>query len=62
MRRTELTKRTARNKGLVALGTASATAMLMFFLSWWFVIIGGPITAYFTYKWFKYRAEWGLRF
>ncbi|QED26547.1 hypothetical protein FRD01_04655 [Microvenator marinus] len=62
MRRTELTKKTAANKGYAALGAASATLLLCFLLSWWLIIIGGPVTAYLTYQWFQYRAKWGLRF
>jgi uncharacterized BrkB/YihY/UPF0761 family membrane protein len=61
MKRTELTKKTARNKGLVAL-SAAITTMLFAYLSLIFLIIGIPITAAFTYKWLRYRAEWGLRF
>ena len=62
MRRTELTKKTAANKGYVALGSATATALLCFFLSWYFVVLGLPVTAFLTYRWLKFRAEWGLRF
>lgn len=62
MRRTELTKKTARNKGFAALGSATGTMILMFFLAWQFAIIGVPITGVLTYRWFKYRAKWGLRF
>ena len=61
MRRTELTKKTARNKGLAALGSATGTVLLMV-LAWQFVILGAPITALLTYRWFQYRAKWGLRF
>jgi len=62
MRRTELTKRTAANKGFAALGAASATVLLCFLLSWWMMLLGGPVTAYLTYRWFQYRAKWGMRF
>jgi hypothetical protein len=62
MRRTELTKKTARNKGFAALGSASATVLLMWMISWWMAILGVPVTAWLTYRWFKYRAKWGLRF
>lgn len=62
MKRTELTKKTAAYKGFAALGAASATAMLCFFISFYFAVLGVPITAALTYRWFKYRAEWGLRF
>ena len=62
MRRTELTKKTARNKGFAAIGSAAGTALLMWLLAWQFVFLGGPITAVLAYRWFKYRAKWGLRF
>ncbi len=62
MRRTELTKKTASYKGFSALGAGTVTVLLSFFLSWYFLILGGPVTAYLTYKWFKFRAEWGMRF
>lgn len=62
MKRTELTKKTARYKGLVALGSASVTVMLCVFLSFYFAILGLPLTAFFAYRWLQYRAEWGLRF
>lgn len=62
MRRTELTKKTARNKGYAALGSATATVMLCFLLTWYFAIVGVPVTGWLAYRWFKYRAKWGLRF
>lgn len=62
MRRTELTKKTARNKGFAALGSLSATVLLMWLIAWWMAFLGVPVTAWLTYRWFKYRAKWGLRF
>lgn len=63
MRRTELTKKTAANKGYAALGSATATVLLtIFFSSWFFTVLGLPITAFLTYRWLKFRAEWGMRF
>ncbi len=61
MKRTELTKKTARNKGIVALGAAVTTGLFAYF-SMWFLLLGLPFTFLFTYKWLRYRAEWGLRF
>ena len=61
MRRTELTKKTAQKKGLAALGAGTAT-MLLFWLWWAFAIVGVPVTGVLIYRWFKYRAEWGIRF
>lgn len=62
MKRTELTKKTARNKGLVALSAAVTTALFAAYFSLWFLIFGLPFTFFFTYRWLRYRAEWGLRF
>jgi hypothetical protein len=62
MKRTELTKKTARYKGISALGAATATVLMSTILSGYFAILGVPITAWLTYRWFQYRAEWGLRF
>jgi hypothetical protein len=62
MRRTELTKQTARQKGYAAMGSASLTVLFVFMVSPWFLLAGGPATAWLTYRWLQYRAEWGLRF
>jgi hypothetical protein len=62
MRRTELTKQTARQKGYVALGSATATILLSMLLTPYLLIAGGPLTLWLTYRWFQYRAQWGLRF
>ncbi len=62
MRRTELTKRTARNKGFAAFGSLTATLLLCFVLHPLFLLFGGPVTAVLAYRWFQYRAKWGLRF
>jgi hypothetical protein len=61
MQRTELTKKTAQKKGIVALGAGSATALLMM-LTPYFLIPGLPITLFFIYRWLQFRAKWGLRF
>jgi hypothetical protein len=61
MQRTELTKKTARNKGLVAAGAATATVLLAL-LTPYFLIPGLPVTLFFLYRWLQFRAKWGLRF
>ncbi|MEC9398405.1 MAG: hypothetical protein VYE40_02290 [Myxococcota bacterium] len=61
MQRTEMTKKTARYKGFVALGSLAVTSMLCFF-SLYFAIIGLPVTLFFAYRWLQYRAKWGIRF
>lgn len=62
MRRNELMKKTARNKGFAALGAGTLTVTLMFLLSWWIVLLGAPVTGYLTYRWLAFRGKWGLRF
>ncbi len=62
MRRQEITKQTAKYKGYAALGSASVTVLLMTLLSMWIAVAGIPVTGWLTYRWFKYRAKWGLRF
>lgn len=62
MRRTELTKKTARNKGFAALGSLTVTILLCLALHPILLVIGGPVTAFLAYRWFQYRAQWGLRF
>jgi len=62
MRRTEMTKQTARSKGYAALGSATATVALAALLSSTVLVAGVPVTAWLTYRWLRYRAEWGLRF
>lgn len=61
MRRTELTKKTARQKGFAAAGSAALTMLFLFF-SPYFLLAGVPATTWLTYRWLRYRAEWGLRF
>jgi hypothetical protein len=62
MRRTELTKQNAKKKGYAALGSAATTAFLCMALTPALLLVGGPITLWLTYRWFQYRAEWGIRF
>jgi hypothetical protein len=62
MKRTELTKKTAAQKGYVALGTATVTVLLAWLMTPWFLILGAPLTAWMTFRWFQYRAKWGMRF
>lgn len=62
MRRTEMTRANARQKGFLALGAASATVVLSMWLSPFFLLFGAPLTLWMAYKWLRYRAEWGMRF
>ncbi len=59
--RTDLTKRTATYKGMVALGSAVSTVVLTL-LTPWLLLVGLPLTMWFTFRWLQYRAKWGLRF
>ncbi|MFB6262772.1 MAG: hypothetical protein ABEL76_03955 [Bradymonadaceae bacterium] len=52
----------AKMKGYAALGSATTTALLSFLLSYAFLVPGIPITGWLAYRWFKYRAEWGMKF
>ena len=62
MKRTELTKKTAANKGYAALGAAAVTVLFAWLMTPWILILGAPVTAWMTFRWFQYRAKWGLRF
>ena len=62
MKRTEMTKKSARKKGYTALSSAAVTVLTAAALSPWFAALGAPVTAYLTYRWLAYRAKWGLRF
>ncbi|MFU8803798.1 MAG: hypothetical protein ACNA8W_08335 [Bradymonadaceae bacterium] len=62
MRRTEMTKQTAKQKGYVALGSATATVLFSLLLTPYLLAAGGPVTLWLTYRWIQYRAKWGLRF
>lgn len=62
MRRTELTRQDARKKGYAALGSAATTALLCLIVSPAILLAGGPVTLWLTYRWLRFRAEWGLRF
>ncbi len=62
MSRMELVKRNASYKGYAALGSIALTTML-FINAWWFMaLFGAGASAFLTYRWFSYRAKWGMRF
>ena len=46
---------------MAAFGSLTATVLLCIW-SIYFLVLGGPVTAWLIYRWLKYRAEWGLRF
>ncbi len=62
MRRTELTKQNAKKKGYAAFTSATMTALLCVLMSPYVLLAGGPLTLWLSYRWIRYRAEWGLRF
>lgn len=55
-------KKIARKKGLYALGSGVLTIVLWLGAHWILGLVSLGATTYFTYKWFKYRSEWGMRF
>ncbi len=58
----ELVKRNASYKGYTAVAAAAATSMLLFY-GWWIMgLLGLGATGMLIYRWFAYRAKWGLRF
>lgn len=52
----------ARKKGMAALGSAGTTALFAAMVHMGFLIPGIPISLWLTYRWLKYRAEWGMKF
>ncbi|MDX9721051.1 MAG: hypothetical protein RBU37_09890 [Myxococcota bacterium] len=62
MSRSQLTKREARNKGLVTLAVGAGSVAAFVFLHWFVGLIGLGATAYFGYNWLKFRGKWGMRF
>lgn len=62
MQRTEMTKQTAKYKGLTAAGLFTFTMLLAVFFHWYFLIAGLPVVAYFAFDWLRFRAKWGMRF
>lgn len=62
MRRMELVKRNASYKGYAAIGSVVLTSTLLVYGFWLFALFGTGASAWFLYRWFAYRAKWGLRF
>ena len=62
MKRTDMTKKTARYKGYVALSSGIITAMVATMATPYFLFLGLPFTLFFLWRWLQYRAKWGLRF
>jgi len=62
MTRSALTKKKAARKGTWAGLAAVGTAASFVFLPWWLGVAGLGATGYFTYKWLKFRGNWGMRF
>lgn len=62
MSRTSLTRQKARGKGLKSAGALAATIFLAIWMTPWIVVLGLPVTGYFTYDWLKFRGVHGLRF
>ena len=55
-------KSEARKKGRQALITWIGTGGSMV-LGWWpLAVVGGGLGAWLTWRWLKFRGQWGLRF
>ncbi len=56
-------KKEAKKKGNQAAFAAVGTGVLAYATLSPIVVLGGvAYTGYLTWKWFKFRAEWGMRF
>lgn len=62
MSRMELIKRNASTRGYVATASVVATTALLVY-GWWFLgLMSLGASGFLIYRWFAYRAKWGLRF
>lgn len=58
----ELVKRKASRQGYTALAAVAGTTAFFAF-GWWLMgLMSAGASAFLAYRWFKYRAKWGLRF
>lgn len=55
-------KQKARKKGYAALGSTATTILFASMIHPGFLIPGVPVTLWLAYRWFKYRAKWGMKF
>ena len=55
-------QKTARRKGSVAAGAATASVVLLAAGAWPLGLIGAGIAGWATWDWFRFRARNGLRF
>lgn len=62
MRRTELVKRNASTKGYIAVASVVGTSLFFVYGMWLLGLMGMGASGYLIYRWFAYRAKWGLRF
>lgn len=58
----ELVKRKASRRGYTAIGVSILTLILFVMGSPVLGTIGAGASAFFVWRWFKFRAKWGLRF
>ena len=56
------TKSTAFWKGLYAAASVGGTVAGAVLIGWPLAVVGGVASAWFTYDWFRFRAQWGMRF
>jgi hypothetical protein len=57
-----LVKRKASRRGYTALAFSILTMLLFVTGSPFFGALGAGASAFFVWRWFKFRAKWGLRF
>jgi hypothetical protein len=58
----ELVKRDASRRGYTAAVAVASTTALFFIGWWWMALMGMGASAFLVYRWFAFRAKWGMRF
>ena len=53
----------ATRKGALALAGWGGTVLLFWMTRGWFLpVVGIGVSVWLTWRWFSYRAKWGMRF
>ena len=58
----ELVKRKASRRGYFAAASVIVTILLFVFAGPFLGLLGTGASAFLIWRWFKFRAKWGLRF
>jgi hypothetical protein len=58
----QLVKSKASRRGYAALGMTILTLIMFVFGAPFFGTVGAGVSAFLVWRWFKFRAKWGLRF